>query len=245
MLKAGALEPLQFRVTQADGETPRLGLVVGDIDFKAWLDDATHALSVSDFAEIGDGYYFANASIPASVGSALRIEPEVIATPTDLFDGGVFEDTIFANSIDDVAVLAARPPSISLAQNVSPQSAFGITVFKGDARTLRIPCYDDDGALIDLSLWTQFRFSIQNSDQSVVVGDLPYNQTTGITGGSDGFAVIVLPEDCTAYDVHAVGRPDTKLWWSLDAHPTAGGNTKTRTLRAGPFTIRTKETPSP
>lgn len=245
MLKAGALEPLQFRVTQADGETPRAGLVVGGIAFNAWLDDAAQVLTLSDFAEIGGGLYFVNVSVPASVGSVLRIEPAVTATPTDLFDPGVFEDKIHANDIDSVAVLAARPPSITLASNVSPQSAFTIKVHDGDGTTLRIPIYDQDGALVNLTLWQNFRFSIQNTLQTAVGSDLPYHQTTGITGGADGILSVELPEGCSAYNTHPAGHTDTKHWWSVDANLIADTATKTRTLRAGPFVITSKETPSP
>lgn len=244
-IKAGALEPLQFRVTEADGETPRTGLDQADIDFNAWLDDAAVVVTLSDFAEIGGGLYFVNVSVPTSVGSALRIEPEVIATPTDLFDPGVFEDKITANDIDSVAILAARPPSITLASNVSPQSAFSITVYKGDALTLEIPCYDGNGNLLDLSEWENFRFSIKNTAQTAVGSDLPYNLAVGITGGADGIASIPLPEDCSAYNTHPAGHTDTKHYWSLDANPIAGGTSKTRTLRAGPFVIKSKETPTP
>lgn len=245
MLKAGSIEPLQFWFYEADGETPVTGLEQADIDFAAWLDDAPVVLTLSGFAEIGDGGYFVNVTVPTDVGSGLVIKPTVIADATQRCDPGVFDDKITANDIDSVAILAARPPSVSLASNISPQSAFTITVFKGDGRTIRIPIYDDDGQLIDLTLWQNFRFSIQNSLQTTVTGDLPYNQTTGITGGADGYLVVVLPEDCTAYDVHPAGHTDTKLWWSADANLIADGSGKTRTLRAGPFVIKSKETPTP
>lgn len=244
-IKAGALEPLQFWVYQADRVTPRTGLVQGDFTWSAWLDADPLALTLSDFEEIGGGGYFVKASIPTTVGAALRIEPEVTAQPTDVFDPGVFEEVIAANDIDSVAILAARPPSVTLASNVSPTSAFTIKVFKGDGRTFRIPCYDDDGNLLDLSLWQNFRFSIRNTAQTAVGSDLPYHQNTGVTGGADGYAVVVLPEDCSAYATHPAGHSDTKHWWSIDANKIADGNTKTRTLRAGPFIITSKETPSP
>lgn len=242
MPKAGTTETLTLYRTDAAGAAVS-GKVEADFAFVAHHDGVAHALTTSGFAEIADGYYSVAVTYPATLGR-LRIDASCLNPTTDTVDPEVLEGQVTANDIDSVAVLAARPPSVTLAQNVSPQSAFGITVFKGDARTLRIPCYDDDGNTIDLSLWENFRFSIQNTDQSTVTGDLPYHQTTGVDGGADGFAEVVLPEDCTAYGVHTT-RADTKLWWSLDANTVAGGVTKTRTLRAGVFTIRSKETPSP
>lgn len=243
MLKAGAVIPLQFWVYQVDGVTPRTGLVQGDFTWSAWLDDATQALTLSDFTEIGGGGYFVRVAVPSSVGSAFRIEPSVTATPTDVLDPGVFEGVITANDIDDVAVFAARPPSVTLAQNVSPQSAFSITVFKGDGRTIQIPIYDDNGELINLTLWQNFRFSIQNTAQTEESGYLPYHQNTGVSGDANGLLSVVLPEDCSAYNSHPTGHKDTKHWWSVDANLIADGTSKTRTLRAGPFIIKSKETP--
>lgn len=250
MPKANTVVPLQFAVTEADGETQVPGLVLADINFRAWLNGGDVALIMSDFVDMSDGYYHdgyyeAGALMPNLVGAAIRIEPYCPADQTRVFDPDVWEGILTANNIDDVAVLAARPPSVTLAGNVSPKSAFTITVYKGDGRTIRIPIYDDDGNLVNLTLWENFRFSIQNSDQTVVSGDLPYNQTTGITGGADGFLTVELPEGCSAYDVHLAGHKKTTLYHSCDANLIADTSAKTRTLRAGPFVILSKETPSP
>lgn len=243
MPKAGSTETLVFRRTNAGG-APVTGKVEADFTFDAWHKGAAHVLTTANFAELTSGFFRIDITYPATIGR-LRIDITCSNPTSDVTDPDTLEGQVTANDIDSAAVLAARPPSVSLAQNISPQSAFGISVFDGDGLTLRIPVYDQDGELVDLSLWENLRFSIQNAGQTAVGTDLPYNQTTGITGGADGFAVVELPEDCSAYNVHAAGRAETKLYWSLDGNLITDGNTKTRTLRAGPFVIKPKETPSP
>lgn len=243
MPKAGQPQRITFeRRDLADAVVA--GKDLADFDFPAWLDGDPIVLAVSDFEDLTGGKYAVTLTMPATLGW-LRVDCDCLDPTTDTLDPEVLEGRVTANDIDSAAVLAARPPSVTLASNVSPQSAFTIKVHQGDGITLRIPIYDQDGELEDLSLWQNFRFSIQNTLQTVVGSDLPYHQTTGITGGADGFLVVELPEGCSAYDTHPVGHTDTKHWWSADANLIADTATKTRTLRAGPFVITSKETPSP
>ena len=242
MPKAGQLERITFeRRSNADALVS--GKVLADFAFPAWLEGDVVVLVASDFEDLTAGKYAVSLAIPTTLGR-LRIDCTCLNPATDTLDPEVLEGRITANDIDSVAILAARPPSITLAQNISPQSAFTIRLYDGDGRTIAIPIYDDNGDLIDLSLWENFRFSIQNTLQTVVAGDLPYNQTASITQ-SAGVLSVALPEDCSAYDVHPAGHTDTKLWWSVDANRITDTTTKTRTLRAGPFVIMSKETPTP
>ncbi len=241
MAKAGEPYPLQLFVYDADG-TGVESLVEADFAFPAVLDDAVEVLVIADFVEVGDGYYVATITMPEVVGR-LRIDPALVDPADGTCDPDVFEGDITAFTIDDVAVIAARPPSITLASNVGKDAPFTIEVFKGDARTLRIPIYDENGALLDVSGYNSWRFSIQNLAQTAVVSSLPYDQTTDITGGVDGYVEVELPEDCSAYNELAAGVASVTRYWSLDADPN--DDTLTRTLRAGRFVIKRKETPSP
>jgi hypothetical protein len=241
MPKAGSVIPVTFERRNSSGAVVT-GKVLADFSFPAWLNNGAVTLTVSDFVEIGSGKYGVKLAMPSTLGR-IRIDPLCANPSTDTLDPEVLEGDITANDIDDVAVFAARPPSVTLAQNVSPQSAYSITVYKGDGRTFQIPIYDDNGDLVNLTLWENFRFSIQNTAQTAVGSDLPYNQTTGISGAANGLLSVVLPETCSAYATHPAGHTDTKHWWSVDANRIADGISKTRTLRAGPFVIRSKETP--
>lgn len=242
MPKAGSIKQITFaRRTSADAAAT--GKVLADFDFPAWLDGVATVLTVGGFIAVGGEKYKISLTMPSTLGR-LRVDCNCLNPTTDTLDPDVLEGDITANEIDDVAILAARPPSVTLASNVSPQSAFTIKLFQGDGKTIAVPCYDDNGALLDLSLWENFRFSIKNAAQTAVSGQLPYNLAAGITQ-SAGFARVPIPEDCTAYLAHGLGRAETKLWWSLDANLITDTNTKTRTLRAGPFIIMSKETPSP
>lgn len=243
MPKAGTIESVTFERLDADGDDVP-GKVLADFAFPAWLDGVPIVLTVGGFVAIGGPKYKVDISMPATLGW-LRIDCNCLNPVTDELDPPILEGRVTANDIDSVAILAARPPAVTLASNVSPLSQFTIDVFKGDARTLQIPIYDELGDLIDLSLWENFRFSIKAIDQVAVAMQLPYDLAAGIAGGADGILSIPLPEDCSAYLAHPIGHSKTTLAWSADANPTAGGATKTRTLRAGPFVIRSKETPSP
>src|SRR5690606_2592488 len=178
---------------------------------------------------------------PATTGR-LRIDIACANPSTDECDPQVFEGDVTANSLDDVAIAASRPPSISIAANVGRDSPYRIEVFKGDGRTIRVPIYDDNGSLVDLTLWENFRFSIQNEGQTTVEGVVPYHLTEGVTGGADGYLSIPIPEDCPAYALLEDGVKSVSVYWSGDANRISDGNTKTRTLRAGPFVIKRKET---
>ncbi|HEX3132631.1 MAG TPA: hypothetical protein VHX44_03500 [Planctomycetota bacterium] len=248
MPKAGQPERFTFELKDPAGD-PVSATSLDDLVFLAHLDGLPIDLDASDFEDRSghtdeQGKCAVTLTMPASLGR-LRVDVAYNPDPDVTVDPEVIEGRIYANDIDSVAVLAARPPSVTLAGNVSPRSAFSITVYKGDGRTIRIPIYDDDGNLVDLTLWQNFRFSIQNSLQVASGSDLPYHQTTGITGGADGFLVVELPEDCSAYAVHPAGHKKTTLYHSCDANLITDTTAKTRTLRAGPFIILSKETPSP
>lgn len=216
------------------------GKVEADFDFSdAWLDDTPVALAIGDVVDQGAGYYSVEVDMPVSAGR-LRLDPHCLNPTTDTVDPEIFEGEVTVYSLDDVAALAARPPSITLASNVGTDAPFRIEVFKGDARTLQIPIYDEDGTLVDLSTWNSLRFSIQNEAQTTDAPHLPYNQTTGITGGADGILTIVLPETCSAYGKLTAGQSSVTLYWSADGDPN--DDTLTRTLRGGSFVIKRKET---
>jgi hypothetical protein len=239
MPKAGSTEVLTIERRNAAGAVVT-GLVQADFAFPAWLDGVVTVLTVASFAEIGSGKYKVGLTMPATLGR-IRIELNP-ASGTDTIDEPILEGRITANDIDSVAVLAATPPSVALAANVRPGSDFSIEVYKGDGRTITIPIYDDDGVLIDLTLWENLKIGIKNSAQTAVGSDLPYSQTTGITGPASGMLTWAIPETCSAYNVHPAGHTKTALYWSVEGNKIADGNTKTRTLRAGPFVIRSKET---
>ena len=230
--------PVQIFAYDAEGEGVP-ALVEADITLHALLDDAEVVLVVADFTEIGDGYYVATITTPTTRGR-LRIDISLTDPADGTADPDVLEGDITAFDIDDVASIAARPPSITLASNVGKDAAFTIEVFKGDARTLRIPVYDEDGNLRDVSAWNSFRFSIQNAAQTVDAPYLPYDQTSAITGGV-GYVDIALPESCSFYDL--ITTATVRAYWSLDGDPN--DNTLTQTLRAGIILGKRKETPSP
>lgn len=242
MPKAGSIEPVTFERVDEDGDDVP-GKVLADFDFPAWLDGVPIVLTVGNFVAIGGPKYKVDITMPATLGR-LRIDCNCLNPTTDDLDPPILEGRVTANDIDSVAILAARPPSITLAANISTRSDFDITVFKDDGLDVEIPIYDQNGDLRDLSLWENFKISIKNEDQTDVALQLPYNQTTDIVGGADGILTWTIPEDCTAYLTHPTGRAKTTLYWSGEANPV--GNTDgTRTLRAGKFIIRSKETPDP
>jgi hypothetical protein len=241
---ASETEPLQLFVGDADGEGVE-GLLEEDFDIPAILDDATVVLSIADFVEIGGGYYVLMVTMPSTTGR-LRIDPAMVDPADGTCDPEVYEGDVTAYSIDDVAVIAARPPSITLASNVGKNAAFTLEVYQYSAKTFRIPIYDEDGALRDLSGFNSFRFSIQNDDQTAVIGELPYDLTDAggaIRGGVDGYLEVDLPEDCSAYAQLATGDSRVVLNWSADGDPN--DDTLTETLRGGRFIIKRKETPTP
>lgn len=242
MPKAGTPYPLQVLRRNVSGAAVA-GKVEADFTVSALLDDAVVVLTVADFTDIGSGFYALTVDLPTSVGR-MRIDVTCANPSTDTADPNVFEGDLTARSLDDVGVLAARPPSISLASNVSPNADYRLEVFAGDGRTLSIPIYDDNGDLLDLTGWENFRFSLQNAGQTTVASTLPYHQTSGITNGADGIAAVAIPENCSAYGALAAGVTSVTVFWSLDANPT-GDTAATRTLRAGSFVIRRKETPTP
>jgi hypothetical protein len=239
MPKAGTTEPLTIERRDAAGAIVT-GKVQADFTWPAWLDGAPVVLTCASFAEIAAGKYKLALTMPATLGR-IRIDLGV-AAGTDTIDPPILEGRITANDIDSVATIAATPPSVALAANVRPGSDFSIEVFKGDGRTITIPIYDDDGALIDLTLWENFKIGIKNASQTAVGSDLPYSQTTGITAPATGLLAWAIPEDCSAYNVHPAGHTKTTLYFSAEANKIADGATKTRTLRAGLFVIRSKET---
>lgn len=243
MPKAGQVERIVFKRRNSAGAGVA-GKVLADFSFPAYLDGDVVVLTVSDFEDLTGGDYAVSLAMPTTLGR-IRIDPVCSNPTTDTLDPDVLEGRITANNIDDVAVLAARPPSVTLAGNVSPQSAFTITAYKGDGKTFQVPIYDDNGTLRNLALWENFRFSIKNADQTVVSGQLPYDLAAGITGSAGGILSIPVPEDCSAYLAHPAGHKKTTLYWSVDANLISAGNTKTITLRAGPFVILSKETPTP
>jgi hypothetical protein len=241
MPKAGSIQRITFERKDADGDDVP-GKVLADFAFPAWQNGAAVVLTVGNLVALGGPKYSIDLTVPATLGR-LRVDCTCLNPTTDTLDPDVLEGEVTANDIDSVAVLAARPPSVTLAANISPRSEFTIEVFKGDGRTIEVPIYDDNGDLVDLSLWENFRFSIKASNQVAVAPHLPYNLDAGITGIAAGILRIPLPEDCSAYGAHPVGRAKTTLYWSGDANKISEGATKTRTLRAGPFVIRSKETP--
>jgi hypothetical protein len=240
MPKAGSTEVITIERRDAAGAVVT-GLVQADFIWPAWLDGVVTALTCASFAEISGGKYKLALVMPATIGR-IRVDLEP-ASGTDTIDPPVMEGRVTANDIDSVAVIAATPPSVALAANVRPGSDFSIEVYKGDGREITIPIYDDNGSLIDLTLWENFKIGIKNASQTVVGSDLPYVQTTGITAPATGLLVWAIPETCSAYNVHPAGHSKTTVYWSVEANKIADGNTKTRTLRAGPFVMRSKETP--
>ncbi len=238
---AGTIEPFQVFVGDDAGNGVE-NLLEADFTLHAMLDDVVVVLTAADFVEVGDGYYVLWRTIPSTLGR-LRVDTKTTDPADGTCDPDVFEGDVTAYDIDGVAVLAARPPSITLASNVGKDAPFTIEVFQYSAKTLRIPIYDEDGALRDLSGFNSFRFSIQNDAQTVVAGQLPYDLNTNITGGADGILVVELPEDCSAYEELLPGVARKTLNWSADGDPN--DDTLTETLRAGPFVIKRKETPTP
>lgn len=238
MPKAGTIERITLYRRSA-GFVAVTGKVLADFSFPSWLDGVATVLTVTGFTEIGSGYYSVDLTMPATTGR-IRIDFKCSNPTSDTCDVAGMDGRVENNDLDSITL--GPSATVVVTSGVRRKTPYAIEVYKGDGINLQIPIYDDNANLVDLTLWQNFRFSIQNEAQTTVIGQFPYHQTSGVSGAGDGLLTVSLPEDCQVYAAHLAGHKKTTLYWSADANLISEGVTKTRTLRAGTFVILPKET---
>ena len=244
MAQPGDTYPLDILVTDADGD-PVTGLAEGDFSLTAYHNGSIFAVSLSDFSELGSGYYHLEFALPGSRGT---FRCDISAGADRYCDPDVLGPGEIENNDRDSLVGAIRlQPVLAVGQNAAATRDFTIELYVHDYREVTIPVYDAAGDALDLTGYDNLVFSVQNEGQTTVSGALPYNQSTGITNNEDeGTVTVAIPEDASFYDAadegpSGQGARAATLYWSLKGDED-GDSSKTRTLRSGTIVLKRKET---
>lgn len=227
-------------ITREDGATGVgvAGLVTADFTVTAYRNGAVVSLTKA-FTSLGSGKYKFDYTLPSQTGIIdIFIVP---ATGSNVIWPGQFSEHVATQDLDSIA--SVNRPTAVLAATTAVGSEFPIDVFDDTYNPIEWTITEADRVtLVDLTGWNNFKFGVQNDDQSVEGGYLPYQQTTGITGDASGNLAVVIPDAAAFYAaLRAADLPQRVLWYTASGDQ-ASDAAKTRVLAWGKITVRRRET---
>lgn len=242
-MRAG--EPLTLVVgRQTAAGSPATGLTVADFGIGWKKDGVTSAITTSctEVDTVG-GWREYRIGITIPSGSPYRLHGRVTAVNTiDIIDGGIVDCEIENNDLDSLAALLPIIPVAQLSATSRTADPQTLKIIANRYTPVSFNVRDATGAVVDLSTYTNFRFSVWDKTHATAIYTL-----SGGTGSSLGVAAWTIPETAAFFaqmaTAVAAGQDDITLYWDFtgDLGGVAG---QSQTVLYGPLIMHRNESPS-
>ena len=210
--QVGTVVPLIFKVLDASGAAVT-GLGNGDFTVTGYqgTSGATVALSTA-FTEIGSGFYAYDVTMPSTTGELTVYISENAGkrvTPNR------WQTHVRSQTVDTVFASVQRPVAAQTSP-VNIGSEVQLRVVAKRFNSVSVSITDSDGNAVDLSGYTNLRFTVRDEDHGE---SSPWTVTSGFTNDASGNLAFDIPETFGAYDdIELDGSAAPELRFHLPAH---------------------------
>lgn len=213
-MQPGDIQYSVVTVSNAYG-VPQTGLVTADFTVVYYFGTTTHAV-VFTATELGAGRYRIALTLPATRGF-LNV---FIASGSRIVENGRLSGEIENQDLDSIYGVVVRPQS-QLTSASTIASEIQLVLNGRRYKALTVSVVDQNGAAIDLSAYTNWRFSVWDRTHTASA----YSLASGITGTVGGLVSWAIPESATFFSAidTAIAAGDSQAVLYYDMIADAGG----------------------